>query len=416
MCVGRLSEAFHLFCFVPPDRLRALRALRHGGCCTGGHAERELDRGTAGDDDPDVTSIVLEKKTCAVCRARVEVRVLQSSSTFGPPDTDTRPAPMLRDALHLGVERCASCGYCAQDLSTAGEGRAATVRSVEYTQLARADSIPEVVRDYLAMSLLDETAGAFREAGWASLRAAWGADDANDEVRAKTCRERAAGLFQRALAAGQTIAEDGFEHALLTDVLRRAGKLDEARAIAEAEHGASSGLLRALLDRQLAWIARQDTGSHTLDEVPREPRAPDPGGMTLEELDASAGTYAGSMLRGDDLLLMAREEGLVAPGDRLRCFEPRGDHWYPAGEVRVRAFLGPLGAECDLLTASFGTRADLAGPYRAYLAERGPAGEVGASAGLEGERGVESGLLSRIRDLLGFGRADRPKREGGDGE
>ena len=76
--------------------------------------------------------------TCAVCGAVSEHLVLGSTNTMGPPDLDMRPAPMARWTLGEQIQRCPQCGYCASDISEAGETAAEVVRNEAYqAELAR---------------------------------------------------------------------------------------------------------------------------------------------------------------------------------------------------------------------------------------------------------------------------------------
>src|SRR5215510_14310051 len=56
---------------------------------------------------------------CALCGVVSPQMLILSSSSFGTPDLDTRPPPMVRGTLLYWLQECPECGYAAADLSKA---------------------------------------------------------------------------------------------------------------------------------------------------------------------------------------------------------------------------------------------------------------------------------------------------------
>lgn len=102
-----------------------------------------------------------------------------------------------------------------------------------------------------------------------ALEAAWRADDAGalDDGRAR--RLEAAWHLRVALRDGDRVTGDvGLDHALLADLLRRAGDFDAAARAARRGIGRQShdGVIE-LLGFQLGLAAAADSGSHHLGEA-----------------------------------------------------------------------------------------------------------------------------------------------------
>jgi len=84
------------------------------------------------------------------------------------------------------------------------------------------------------------------------------------------CRVRAAQLFQRAQQASQPVLDEapGAEETILTDVLRRAGKLTDARAMCiKGLDRQPVDLIQHVLEFEMNLIDSSDVNTHTVDET-----------------------------------------------------------------------------------------------------------------------------------------------------
>ena len=166
-------------------------------------------------------------------------------------------------------------------------------------QLKR-EGLCEISRYYLCAAFLLEADGECVDAGWLALKAAWGADDCYDpkfgsiktelrgvpsseaepeltpvEVPAfdaeggNYCRRLSIGYLQAARERGSSISNDpAAGHAVLTDLYRRVGDFEAARAAAHAGLDAGAdGLLFDVLNFQLGLIDAKDVGCHNLGEL-----------------------------------------------------------------------------------------------------------------------------------------------------
>jgi hypothetical protein len=177
---------------------------------------------------------------CAVCGALGRKAELTSTSSFGTPDLDLRPQGPARWALEFQVQRCDACGYCASSIGQAPPQARAVVESVVYRDVLQRSKLPKLARSFFCTALVHEASGETEASAWKFLEAAWACDDRHASAQARICRQRAAEMFQRTLATGETSRPSAVVHTLVAELWRRAGQFDEALeacAAAEAELG-----------------------------------------------------------------------------------------------------------------------------------------------------------------------------------
>lgn len=200
---------------------------------------------------------------CANCGTLSGQARSSSSSSIGPPDLDTRPAPPARSMIDAWVQRCPSCGLCAPDLGQARDDLAVVDSEVYRAQAGRTD-LPDLATAFLCWSLVAESEGRSAEAGWAAVHAAWACDDAKDEIGGRGCRERAVPLLRAAMRARPIPEADEVLRRVIVDLLRRQDRLDEAAEACEAALAISPEDAALVLERHL--ISEGDTGSHAETE------------------------------------------------------------------------------------------------------------------------------------------------------
>jgi hypothetical protein len=171
---------------------------------------------------------------CAVCGALSRKAELSSTSAFGPPDLDLRPNGPARWAPPFTVQRCEACGYCARSIGQAPPGALEVVESTVYRDVLERSRLPRLARSLFCAALVHEAAGRSEAAGWRFLEAAWACDDRGSRAHARTCRERAAEMFTRALETGEAEPPDAVVQTLIADVWRCAGRFDDALAACDA--------------------------------------------------------------------------------------------------------------------------------------------------------------------------------------
>ncbi|WP_292518823.1 hypothetical protein [Methanoculleus sp.] len=209
--------------------------------------------------------------TCAVCGESCRFTIPEAASSVGSRDLDTRPAEPLRSTIYAWVKRCPSCGYCAPDPGKARRGAADVVKLPRYRWQLDSRKFPRIANTFLCWSIIQEELGIPAQAAWASLHAAWICDDEGDDVPARICRTRAADLLRRAWEQGERLtSQPGGDEALLVDLLRRAGRLREARAVVvEGLEQNPQSLIADIMRLQDRLIAARDRGVHTVAEARR---------------------------------------------------------------------------------------------------------------------------------------------------
>ncbi|MCK9297776.1 MAG: DUF2225 domain-containing protein [Methanoculleus sp.] len=209
--------------------------------------------------------------TCAVCGESCRFTIPEAAGSVGSRDLDTRPAEPLRSTIYAWVKRCPSCGYCAPDPGKAPEGVADVVKLPRYRWQLDSRKFPKIANTFLCWSIIQEDLGTPAQAAWASLHAAWICDDEGEDVAARVCRTRAADLLRRAWEKGERLAsQPGTDEALLADLLRRAGRLREARAVVKkALEQNPQPVIADILRLQARLIAASDRGVHTVAEARR---------------------------------------------------------------------------------------------------------------------------------------------------
>ncbi len=208
---------------------------------------------------------------CAVCGTESEQTGLLSTNTFGAPDLDGRPAPMMRDTMKYWIHECPGCGYCAGDLGRAAPGTEQVVRSDEYQMLLRNSSVPQLARRFLARAhIVDQGRPATEDLVSMMLAAIWDCDDNGASAKASTLRVKTACYLDELLHSGRAMAADdpssGF--ILMADLYRRAGGFDEAElAVRIGLERVRSDLHRRLLEFELRLIQARDDAAHRCDEA-----------------------------------------------------------------------------------------------------------------------------------------------------
>jgi hypothetical protein len=205
---------------------------------------------------------------CSQCGKSSEHAIISSTSAWGSPDLDTRPAEVMRSTLPRQVQVCPHCGYCMPSLPAAMPDVSSLLASAEYYQQLNSTEYPELANRFLCSALILESLDRLNEAGWACIHAAWVCDDAGEAQAAKTCRLLAERRLGQAVSRGQGATDrPGFNFLILADLLRRAGEFK--RADQRTQEGFSPKcdkevLLLLLYERLLC--RHGDTACHTVEE------------------------------------------------------------------------------------------------------------------------------------------------------
>lgn len=216
-----------------------------------------------------MTTVTKKKVRCCVCSAENEFFGIGSTNAFGSSDLDTRPPEMVRSTMWSWVQCCQECGYCASDMAAPCPEAADIVSTREYKRQLHDPTYPDWANSFLCKALIDSACGEFSAATWALIHAAWVCDDSDCPDQAVVCRQRAAKMFAVAEEHGQQVAKPGgWSTCILVDLLRRSGRLDDARTVIAARRDtiAEDDIVR-ILDFQTALIDKNDMLCHTAAEA-----------------------------------------------------------------------------------------------------------------------------------------------------
>lgn len=137
--------------------------------------------------------------------------------------------------------------------------------------------MPLLARRLFCATLVAEGSGLRERAAWGYLEAAWACDDAYAPVQARTCRERAADAFLAALEWGEAGALPSSVRTLVADILRRAGRFEDAlasldaaetHAMPETEDDPEAAVAGAAVRRFMRALCElEDAAAHPLAEA-----------------------------------------------------------------------------------------------------------------------------------------------------
>ena len=305
---------------------------------------------------------------CAVCGRHSRHDHLMSLSGGGASDLDGRPARSLRHIVEYQVHRCPSCGYCAPTISEASPRAGYLVASDVYQEQLADPSLPHLAQSLLCAAMVCEAEESLSQRVLQlRLQAAWACDDGGSAEGAARCRLAVAEAIQNMERfGGHFHVNDGrADYALLADVYRRAGELDEARMWIEIAAGASRGVTLGedhCIDYLRKLIDAGDVEAHTVEEARR---------WAADEAAAPASRHESGLLTAVDLLRQFVE---------LRTLAPDLDTWNAealAGNPprfyrlkRLQALLRAYAIDCEAATFASGDFIDPADPRYEGAAER----------------------------------------------
>ena len=216
-----------------------------------------------------MTTLYEEKVRCGVCGTESEYTGIGSTNAFGSADLDTRPPEMKRSTIFAWVRRCPECGYCDSDVSKSRPDSKAVTSGEEYRNQLNNPAFPELANSFLCKAVLDREAKDYGSATWALIHAAWACDDSDCPSQAMACRGKAADMHMLAETERQQVAEQsGAGTAILVDLLRRSGRLDQARELIAARRAAvTEDIIVRVLDFEVALIEKGDVSCHTIAEA-----------------------------------------------------------------------------------------------------------------------------------------------------
>ncbi len=166
-------------------------------------------------------------RKCVHCGTVNSYDVVGSTITFDMPDLDTRPAPLKRDTIKFGIERCKNCNYSSNNIEEKIEFDENILESDNYKKVLNSN-YPELAKSYILASMIKESIDDYVNAAIFMLNACWVLDD--NKIDAKKSRLIAAKLFEK-------IDGEEVTRLIIIDLYRRAEEFDKAREIIKKSYG-----------------------------------------------------------------------------------------------------------------------------------------------------------------------------------
>jgi len=220
-----------------------------------------------------MTTVYREMVLCSLCEEKTEYTLISSTNTFGGlPDLDSRPPERKRSTIFAWVQRCPECGYCASNISTPNPEAQSVILCQEYKDQLNDPAYPELAASFLCKAILDRESEDFAAATGSLIHAAWVCDDSGNTDEAQACRLKAADMLLFAESHGQQVStQNGATCAVLVDLLRRSGRVDQARKEITARRGGiTEEIIIEIMDYQEQLIERNDVSCHTLGDAREE--------------------------------------------------------------------------------------------------------------------------------------------------
>ena len=182
-----------------------------------------------------MTTMLEKDCVCALCGAMNQCFVLSSSNNFGGMDTEFRSYAVGIDPLSVYVETCSTCGYAAYDLSKEMPGHILpevrnAVDQFYVSEGLNKTEVPTYKKYELLALLMQIRFSPSENVAETFLRAAWMADDANENSHACRYRKSAAALLEQALARDTGEANKSETLFRLAEIYRRSGNFRPALA------------------------------------------------------------------------------------------------------------------------------------------------------------------------------------------
>lgn len=164
------------------------------------------------------------EKTCYFCKNKHHFQKLGDNNSFGMRDLDTRPPGMMRNLMHLMVEKCPKCGYASYDISKNQYNiLPEELKNNEYCNIFNNQEINFAIKKFMLVAKITECHNS-KISGMSYLRAAWMADDSKNNRLAMMLRSKAIKYLELSLK------EEDNENVklIIVDLYRRINMFEEA--------------------------------------------------------------------------------------------------------------------------------------------------------------------------------------------
>lgn len=205
-----------------------------------------------------MTTIHEAVKMCMHCGKINKFQVLGSTSTFGPSDLDTRPAPLARQAIEYEIQRCSQCNYASDDIEKIIKFDDSILTSENYIKVLNSD-YPELAKSYILASMIKESIRNYNEAAVFMIKACWVLDD--NKIDAKKPRIIAAKLFEKSIGIEPS-------RLIIIDLYRRAEEFEAAKImINKSKEFIDDKFQKKVLQCEEVLVDIYDSECHNCSEI-----------------------------------------------------------------------------------------------------------------------------------------------------
>ena len=209
-----------------------------------------------------MTTIRKIEQKCPVCKKPSLVSVLTSTSTWGYPDLDLRPAEMQRSSMFAWLAECPHCGYVSGNFNNETDITEEFLQGDDYKSLEGFEFKSDLAKRFFKAFLIAKELNDTRKCFFNLLHCAWACDDAADS-NATEIRKKALSYID-AFEAG----EDEKQNLLCmkADLLRRSGQFD--RVVEEFKDVTIGEELHdKIINFQIGKAEKKDTACYTVEDV-----------------------------------------------------------------------------------------------------------------------------------------------------
>lgn len=202
-------------------------------------------------------------QTCAVCGQTSQQPVISSTSTWGYPDLDLRPAEMQRSSMFAWLHECPHCGYVAHNLENELEVSTNLLKTDAYLTCEGNDFKSDLSRRFYKHYMISKAENDHGSEFLSLLHCAWTCDDNDDEL-AYEIRKLALQSIDKIDA--ESDEENNNLMLMKVDLLRRTGQFD--KVINDFKDVTlEDKLLNDIITFQIELAMNKDSECHTVDDA-----------------------------------------------------------------------------------------------------------------------------------------------------
>jgi len=207
-----------------------------------------------------MTTLYRESAICPVCGTELTYSSIGSTNAFGSIDLDTRPPEMQRSTISHWLIECHECGYVAKDMDKPALVDKEFLSQAEYKSCDDYEFKSNLSKNFYRYYLIMNANGAYQDAAFALIHAAWTCDDAQDS-KAVDLRKKAVELLDK----NHSDCDENI-CIMKADLLRRSLQYD--RVIGEYENRTfSQDILNDIARYQVKLSKDKDSGCYTVSEA-----------------------------------------------------------------------------------------------------------------------------------------------------